>query len=209
MSTIDSPSRPFEPGTTGWTARDLDDPAIEREWFKGRYEIIEGVLTKMPPAFFKGGESLFKLMMRLQNHFTAQGLAGTFSGEVDIIIDDARVVVADAVFLTAEERQRQQQASKRAGKPDADRTRILIPPALVIESVSPGHELHDRRTKRRWYAEFGVPNYWILDAYQRSLECLELERGEYRVVYSGDGEFEFATAPFAGLTLHPRDLWGE
>lgn len=37
--------KPFEPGTTGWTAADLDDPRIEREWFRGRYEIVEGVLT--------------------------------------------------------------------------------------------------------------------------------------------------------------------
>src|SRR5215218_2655987 len=133
MSTIDSTNRAFEPGTKGWTARDLDDPLIEREWFKGRYEIVEGVLTKMPPAYFTGGKSLFRLMMLLQNHFNSNGPAGDFSGEVDIIIDDARVAVADAVFLTIEEAQRQNEASKAAGKTDPNRTRILVPPTLIIE----------------------------------------------------------------------------
>lgn len=33
-------SRPFEVGTTGWTADDLLDPQIERQWEDGRYEII-------------------------------------------------------------------------------------------------------------------------------------------------------------------------
>ena len=50
-------SRPFLPGTTGWTASDLDDPQIERLWFSGRYEIVEGVLTSMPPAYLAGGSA--------------------------------------------------------------------------------------------------------------------------------------------------------
>ena len=39
----------FVAGTLGWTADDLDDPRIERLWDQGRYEIVEGVLTQMPP----------------------------------------------------------------------------------------------------------------------------------------------------------------
>lgn len=54
MTPTGTSSRPFEPGTTGWTVHDLDDPEIERQWFEGRYEIVEGVLTKMPPAYFTG-----------------------------------------------------------------------------------------------------------------------------------------------------------
>ncbi|HZL38562.1 MAG TPA: hypothetical protein VFC78_24855 [Tepidisphaeraceae bacterium] len=50
-------SRPFIPGTTGWTADDLDDPQIERQWEDGAYEIIEGVLTLMPAAYFAGSNA--------------------------------------------------------------------------------------------------------------------------------------------------------
>ncbi|MEM6394393.1 MAG: hypothetical protein AAF797_16625 [Planctomycetota bacterium] len=35
-------SKPFEVGTLGWRVEDLEDPAIARQWFDGRYEIIEG-----------------------------------------------------------------------------------------------------------------------------------------------------------------------
>src|SRR2546421_10426450 len=106
-TTIGPSSKPFEPGTTGWTASDLDDPAIGGEWFRGRYEIVEGVLTKMPPAYFTGGESLFKLMVRVNRHCEAHGPAGSFATEVDIVIDEPRVAVSDAVFLTPEQRTRQ------------------------------------------------------------------------------------------------------
>jgi hypothetical protein len=40
MTSIATEPRPFQPGTTGWTVRDLDDPEIERQWFSGRYEIV-------------------------------------------------------------------------------------------------------------------------------------------------------------------------
>lgn len=66
MSRAATSSRPFEPGTTGWTVHDLDDPEIERQWFQGRYEIVEGVLTKIPPAYFAGGNVLFNVMHRIK-----------------------------------------------------------------------------------------------------------------------------------------------
>ena len=36
MTLADTHVRNFEPGTTGWTAADLDRPEIERRWFAGR-----------------------------------------------------------------------------------------------------------------------------------------------------------------------------
>jgi Uma2 family endonuclease len=207
MSSLEASSKPFEPGTTGWTASDLDNPAIEREWFRGRYEIVEGVLTKMPPAYFTGGEALFTLMVLLNSHFKQNGPRGSFAMEVDIIVDEARVAVADAVFLTVEQRSRQNDASRRAGKVDADHTRILVRPLLIIESISPGHELHDQRTKRRWYAEFGVANYWILNAYQRRLECLRLDGADYRIDQSGSADDELQPTACSGLQIRLSDLW--
>jgi len=208
-ATIHPASKSFEPGTTGWTAADLDDPAIEQEWLRGRYEIVEGVLTKMPPAYFTGGEALFRLMVEVDRHCQQHGPKGSFAPEVDIIIDEPRVAVADAVFLTVLERARQEEASRRAGKTDSRRTRILIPPTLIIESVSPGHELHDQRTKHRWYAEFGIPNYWILDAFARSLQCLVLEQGSYRVDQQGVERDSVSPSRFPGLKISLGQLWGE
>ena len=132
----------------GWTASDLEDPAIEREWFRGRYEIVEGVLTRMPPAYFVGGEALQNLLFLLHSHFQQHGPKGSFATEVDIVTDEARIAVADAVFLTVAERARQDEASRRAGETDSRRGRILVPPTLIVESTSPGPELHDYRTKR-------------------------------------------------------------
>src|SRR5687768_7990096 len=144
-------SKRFEPGTTGWTADDLDDPQIEAEWVRGRYEIIEGVLTTMPPAYFEGGSATANLVFAVMSHLRTTGVRGGFATEVDIIIDAARVLRADAAYLAPDDKRRQRDAATDAGRTDVRRTRILVPPTLVIESISPGHERHDEQTKRRWY----------------------------------------------------------
>jgi Uma2 family endonuclease len=205
---VDTAPKKFEPGTMGWTAADLDDPAIEREWFRGRYEIVEGVLTKIPPAYFTGGEALFKLMVVVDQHCKQHGPRGSFATEVDTIIAQPEVAVADAVFLTVEERNRQEEASRRAGKVDTRRTRLVVPPTLIIESISPGHEVHDQRTKRRWYADFGVKHYWILDAYRQSLECLTLHGNEYRTDARGSGKEKLSPSAFPGLHIDLASIWG-
>lgn len=207
-TTVVSP-RLFEPGTTGWTAHDLEDPAIEREWFSGRYEIINGVLTKMAPSYFAGTQSLEELVFIIKMHLKARGVSDRFSPEADIVIDEDRVVRADAVWMSEEDLHRQRAAMRHVGKTDILRTRILISPTLIIECISPGHERHDEGTKRRWYAEFGVPNYWILNPLARSLKCLILEKAQYRIDAEGQDRDELHPALFPGLTIPLSQLWLE
>jgi Uma2 family endonuclease len=208
MASVDTSLRPFVPGTTGWSASDLDDPEIERLWFQGRYEIVDGALTTMPPAYFTGGEASSNLLFICQTYVREHRLGGSFAIEADIIVDDSHVFVADFVYLSANDKKLQRLATKRAGRSDPARTRILIPPTLIIESVSPGHEMHDRRTKMRWYAEFGVPNYWILDAFKKSLDCHLLEGSAYRLDVSGRSSRTIRPSLFPGLVVSLAEVWG-
>src|SRR3954451_14569780 len=86
VAAIREPRREFRVGTLGWTADDLDNPKIERLWEKGRYEIVEGVLTEMPPAQFDAGEPLIDLLAILKSHVRRKKLGGGFAIETDVII---------------------------------------------------------------------------------------------------------------------------
>jgi Uma2 family endonuclease len=207
MTLTASERNPVVPGTTGWTARDLDDPRVEREWLRGRYEIVEGVLTLMPPAYFAGGNALFNLMFLVKSHLTRAGLPGRFATEVEVVVDEPRVARADAVLLLPGDERRQSEAARTARRPDPERTRILVPPTLVIESLSPGHEQHDLRTKRAWYEAFGVPHYWLLDRYARSLQCLVRRGGGYVLDAEGNNAAEVRPSLFPGLALPLADVW--
>jgi Uma2 family endonuclease len=153
----------------------------------------------MPPAYYIGGKVLQKLINRVVQHIGED--VGSFAPEVEIVVDEDRVVRADAVFLTPAEEKRQEKAALAEGRKDPEKTRILIPPTLIIECVSPGHEHHDHKTKRRWYAEFGVKNFWILDPFKRSLQCLILRGGRYVEDVAGKGKAELNPALFPGLKL--------
>jgi Uma2 family endonuclease len=78
---------------------------------------------------------------------------------------------------------------------------------LIIESVSVGHELHDRQTKREWYRSFGVAHYWLLDPFGRTLECLRLENDGYRVDANGHDDDVLTPTLYHGLTIHLSRIW--
>jgi Uma2 family endonuclease len=88
-----------------------------------------------------------------------------------------------------------------------NRAHILVPPTLVIESISTGHERQDERTPRRWYAEFGFPNYGILNSFSRSLKCLVIDGKDYRVDVEGRESGELNPALLPGLTIPLAHLW--
>ncbi|HEV8605219.1 MAG TPA: Uma2 family endonuclease [Tepidisphaeraceae bacterium] len=207
MADVITSSRPFEPGTTGWSAANFADPRFAHEWDEGRYEIVEGVLTKMPPPVYFGNKRLLKLIEIISRHLEDSGQAGSFAPDVDVILQESRIVRADAVFLTPEDERRHCDVNAALGI-DEELGRLRVPPTLIIESISKGHELHDRRTKRQWYAEGRIPNYWILDVYQRMLECLVLDGAVYRVDQSGSAATTVRPRLFPGLEVKLTDVWG-
>ncbi len=82
------------------------------------------------------------------------------------------------------------------------------PPVLAIEVASRSTGKRDRTTKKREYAAFGIPSYWIVtpDAEHPSLTAYELRDGKYVQVtlVAGDERFE-AAQPFP-VTVVPRLL---
>jgi len=95
MSSVATERRRFKVGTTGWTVADLEDPQIERRWFSGRYEIVEGVLTTMPAAYFVAGEAVCNLVFRVHDHVRQAGVKARFSTGVDIVLSERRVARSD------------------------------------------------------------------------------------------------------------------
>ncbi|MDQ3441587.1 MAG: Uma2 family endonuclease [Planctomycetota bacterium] len=202
-------AKEFEPGTTGWTVDDLNDPEIERQWFTGRHEIVEGVLTTMPPAHYDGSLPLGRLTFRIGLYLHERGLPGDFLSEADFVLARQRVARVDAVFVTPEDGRRQQEANAERGR--GRRTlkygRLLVPPTLIIESISLGHEAHDEETKLQWYEQFGVPNYWMLNGFTKTLRCLVRDGGKYRVDQEGRETDELRPSLFPGLIVPLKELW--
>ncbi len=78
---------------------------------------------------------------------------------------------------------------------------IDVVPDWVCEIVSRHNASHDRVTKRRLYAEHGVPSYWLVDPEARTLEALALVEGQWRELGAFTDGDRIAIAPFEAVVL--------
>lgn len=80
------------------------------------------------------------------------------------------------------------------------------PADLVIEVTLPEQEAADTLVKRRAYAAGGVPEYWIVDPVEQTIEFLTLTATGYAPQpLPADGHYRSSSIP--GLVCTPARLW--
>jgi len=86
--------------------------------------------------------------------------------------------------------------------------RIVGPPDLVVEVVSPGTASYDRREKRDLYAAAGIREYWIADPGHRAVELLTLVGGAYRAEHVYRGQAVIPSQVIPGWNVATDLLFG-
>lgn len=82
------------------------------------------------------------------------------------------------------------------------------PPDLVVEVTSPSTRRTDRVDKLQEYARAGIPEYWLVDHEDRTIEVFVLEGGAYRLlVKAGAGERAFSRV-LDGLEIAVDEVFG-
>lgn len=82
-------------------------------------------------------------------------------------------------------------------------------PDLAVEVVSPSSGRFDRVMKLEWYRSIAVPEYWLVDPFERSLTRYVLRAdGHYSVTHAltDDASFE-PSDTFPGLVIPLTKLW--
>ncbi len=111
-------------------------------------------------------------------------------------VSDRRGVMPDVQMLTEETYLRAGQGGLEDGRPE-----------LVIEVISPTSRAHDRLRKLDWYAQLGVPEYWLVDPETCSLVVHRLSGATYRITQHCEGDAVFRSATFKGLRIPLTPLW--
>ena len=160
------------------------------------YEIIDGVLYVAPRS--RPGHQIVAgcLAARLTLHAEKHGL-GVAIPDVDLIIESRNTYISpDIMYFVAD---------RFAGVDLEQMIRII--PDLVIEVVSPTSADYDRWTKRRLYAELGVPHYWIVDPDRRTItEHILAPTGDYNERIIAPPE-PFRPSLFPDLTIDLAQLF--
>ena len=138
-----------------------------------RYELIGGVLFVSRAPGVPHQKVIYNLVLPIGNY-----LADNPIGEVvitpSVFFSDYEAVIPDLVFISAE----------RISEVIPGGNKIEGAPDLAIEVVSPGKENseRDRIWKRQLYAQYGVPEYWVIDAWQRTIEVYRLQNNSLELI---------------------------
>ena len=133
-----------------------------------RYEVIKGELYMSPAPSPKHQQIILKLAIAMSQFVHADQLGEIYQSPIDVKTSDfAGVVQPDLLFI----------ASKQLDI--VQETLIEGVPDLIVEVLSPGNPLHDRRIKFELYAQAGVREYWLIDPDARTVEIYVLRGQAY------------------------------
>jgi Uma2 family endonuclease len=161
-------------------------------------ELIDGELIEVEVPTFTHEEVVGELVIALGNWKYTHGGSVLPSG-YKVRISDRRGLMPDVQFF------------RKGNTPDKDQDQGLVRghPDLVVEVISPSSRRYDRVTKLNWYAGHGVPEYWIVDPKEKTLERLVLRDGSYAIATSLAGsKATFRPETFDGLEIPLERLWG-
>lgn len=131
------------------------------------HEIIDGehYVSASPSTYHQTVSRRLQFLLYEAIELTGAGVV--FDAPTDVQFSDHDVVVPDIFVIRAE---RTQMISP---------SRVLGPPDLVIEIISPSSAKKDREIKRKLYERFLVPEYWLVNPEGHAIERFPLVRDRY------------------------------
>ena len=135
-----------------------------------RYELLDGELIMSPSPNRAHQDICLELGALLHTYVKESGLGEIYIAPFDVVLSETTVVQPDLLFIANE------------------RTHIITPdnvqgpPNLVVEILSPSTANRDRTRKRALYAQYGVPEYWLVDPDTGTVTVLRLGAAGFTVV---------------------------
>ncbi len=156
-----------------------------------RCELIEGEFLMAPAPTVTHQTLLGRLFATIFNFLATSPIGTVLFAPTDVVLSETTVVQPDLLFVAREHQDRIAEDG------------VHGPPDLVIEILSTGSRHRDEVTKPRLYAQYGIPEYWIVDPFRETVRVYRLEGGAHRKVAelsaaTGD---RLTSALLPGLTI--------
>ncbi len=146
-----------------WTAKDY--PALPNDG--QRYEILNGILYRIPEPGFVYLETMRRLSSYVAGHVRTARMGHAYTAPMYLELAPDIVVQPDFFVMLHREQD------------TIPVTHVIGTPDLVIEVASPGRTHHIWRNKYDVYARAGVKEYWIVQPEAKAIDVLILHNGSY------------------------------
>src|SRR5262249_34453728 len=121
-----------------------------------------------------------------------------FDSPIDIVLSEYDVIQPDLTFFTLERRHLiDMWAATR------------VPPDLAVEVLSRSTERRDRGRKMELLAKSGVPEYWIVDPAQNTLEIYVLTDSRYGLAEASNDNARVQSPTLLGLVFGSSRVFAE
>jgi Uma2 family endonuclease len=158
----DSKKRKIQPDKikeSGWTVDDY----MELPEDGNQYEIVSGILELRPSP-----STSHQRLSHTIDHLITDQCKNEYiiiCAPIDVFFADNETRQPDIVMI---HRSREEIVEERG---------IVGAPDLVVEIISPNSAKRDRLQKKEIYERSGVPEYWIVDPFNKTIEQYTLRKG--------------------------------
>jgi Uma2 family endonuclease len=142
-----------------YKALDVDDTYL--------YELINGELVKKAAPSPAHQRILKKLFLAMNKHVETAKSGELLFAPIDVFLDETNVPQPDLVFVST---------AKNSLITDDG---IMGIPDLVVEIISPSSFRRDRFDKFRLYKTYGIPEFWLIDPANRSVEVYTFSQAHH------------------------------
>jgi Uma2 family endonuclease len=161
-----------------------------------RLELVQGDILVSPSPSYEHSHADRYLSALIIQHIVENDL-GELVGDVDTIFDDFNVRRPDIIFI----------AKNRLKLRDRRKHGIRFTPDLCVEILSPSSVDYDEEEKFAFYADKGVPHYWIVDPMNRTFRAFKLGKKSYSETTSGRHKDTVTAPPFPQLKIPLASIW--
>ncbi len=159
-----------------------------------RYELIDGEIVVSPSGIMRHQQISVRLSTLLFTFVEGNDLGVVVAAPMDVRLDRDLVVQPDVIAIL-----------KGSPAYNPNELRVMGPPDLAIEILSPSTAMWDLNRKREIYEHYGVREYWIVDSDRKTVTALELTDGVYKPIRQLGGRLRSKAIP--GLVLEVPSLF--
>ncbi len=160
-----------------------------------RCEIIDQSLFMAPAPSFTHQNSSLNLTV-LMRTFCKKTKIGTITiAPMDVVLSRENVVQPDILFVAKENFEIITEKAIK-GIPDC-----------VVEIISPGYMRYDRVKKMELYERFQIPEYWIVDPANQTVEIFTIVKKKYQLFSTAEVKGKVESKILKGFTANLKDIF--